>query len=250
MLLCAGMATSTAPGGSLDSPAGPGSAASALFTLPDIYTVLTTGATTNKREGAFAEPAGGPTNAAGFTLEQVYEAARADVRTYAVPKSGVITSHLAGDDGNLKKGRAWPNPRFTVMDDTNCVLDNLTGLMWARNANLFGQVNWATAVASCNDLVYGGYDDWRLPNVRELYSLIVLEYGSPLLCNTAGTAKLTANDPFNVVSAWMAASYWTSTTSAKVPNNAWHVELSRGWIYNSNTKSTACYVWPVRGGRR
>ena len=251
-MLCLGSAAMPALGGSLDSPAAPDNAESAMFTLSDVYNVLTTGATTNKRAGGFAVPTGGPTNGTytGCTFDQVYGAAKTDASMYITPKSGVVTSHRAGDDGELEKGRAWPNPRFTVQADTNCVLDNLTGLMWARNANQFGQVDWATALASCNDLVYGGYDDWRLPNVRELYSLIDLEFWTPALCNTEGTAKWTANNPFNVVAAWMASPYWTSTTSAVNANNAWYIELSRGWIYSSSAKTTAYYVWPVRGGRK
>ncbi|MBI5195097.1 MAG: hypothetical protein HZA10_02105, partial [Nitrospirae bacterium] len=39
-----------------------------------------------------------------------------------------------GQDGEILSGVAWPNPRFSVNGD--CVTDNLTGLMWAKNANL------------------------------------------------------------------------------------------------------------------
>jgi hypothetical protein len=39
-----------------------------------------------------------------------------------------------GQDGEIRAGVAWPNPRFSISGD--CVTDNLTGLMWAKNANL------------------------------------------------------------------------------------------------------------------
>jgi hypothetical protein len=39
-----------------------------------------------------------------------------------------------GHDGELKRGTAWPFPRFELRRDT--VLDHLTGLEWARNANI------------------------------------------------------------------------------------------------------------------
>jgi len=72
---------------------------------------------------------------------------------------GLMVSSTAGTN---QLGVAWPNPQFTVQstntigqpdDRINCVLDNLTGLMWARNANLArntslsvnGTCTWATA---------------------------------------------------------------------------------------------------------
>jgi hypothetical protein len=65
---------------------------------------------------------------------------------------------------------AWPSPRFTAQTVT--VTDNLTGLMWTKNANLAGTKNWSDALTYCNSLDHGGYTDWRLPNIRELHSLI------------------------------------------------------------------------------
>jgi len=54
-----------------------------------------------------------------------------------VPKTGQTTSYATGDDGDLEKGVAWPDPRF--MDNGNgTVTDNLTGLIWLKNANCFG----------------------------------------------------------------------------------------------------------------
>ena len=52
-----------------------------------------------------------------------------------------------GSDGDLQKGVAWPNPRFT--DNANgTVTDNLTGLIWLKNANCFGRPVW-TARGTC-----------------------------------------------------------------------------------------------------
>ena len=51
-----------------------------------------------------------------------------------VPKTGQTTGYATGDDGALQKGVAWPNPRFTDNGD-GTVTDNLTGLIWLKNAN-------------------------------------------------------------------------------------------------------------------
>lgn len=53
-------------------------------------------------------------------------------------------------------GVAWPNPRFTVSGD--CVTDNLTGLMWAKDANLINsQWTWQGALDFAMGLSLYGY---------------------------------------------------------------------------------------------
>jgi hypothetical protein len=64
-----------------------------------------------------------------------------------VPKTGQKTSYPPGDDGDLAKGVAWPNPRFTDNGD-GTITDNLTGLIWLKNANCFGLRNWLNMLAS------------------------------------------------------------------------------------------------------
>ena len=71
-----------------------------------------------------------------------------------VPKTGQTTSYTLGDDGDLEKGVPWPNPRFTDNED-GTVTDNLTGLLWLKNANCFGSTTWSQAVSYCNGLASG-----------------------------------------------------------------------------------------------
>jgi hypothetical protein len=79
----------------------------------------------------------------------------------------VIYCDGTGQDGDIRAGVPWPDPRFTVSGD--CVTDNLTGLMWAKNANLpNGDRDWQGALDFANGLSLCGYSDWRLPNVNEL----------------------------------------------------------------------------------
>jgi hypothetical protein len=178
----------------------------------------------------------------------------ASLGTYnaGVPKTGQTTSYATGDDGDLEKGVVWPNPRFT--DNNNgTVTDNLTGLIWLKNANCFGTRNWATALGDANGLASGtcGLTDgstagqWRLPNVRELQSIVHYGFFNPAVPNTAGTAKWTAGDPFTGVQSNF---YWTSTTTAGWTETAWSVNLVFGTMYNDG-KALTEYVWPVRGGQ-
>ena len=186
--------------GSLNPPAGPGDPASQMYTVEQIYNRLSGGGNATKMT-SFTEPLAWPNSGTMHTLDDIYALAW----PARVPKTGQTTSYAARDDGDLEKGVAWPNPRFT--DNGNgTVTDNLTGLMWMKNANVgndcagadAGTVNWATALASaaaCNaGAGYAGQTDWRLPNVRELLSLI--DYGRFRALRR--DSKWTAGNPFTV----------------------------------------------------
>lgn len=171
-----------------------------------------------------------------------------------VPKTGQTASYTTGDDGDLEKGVSWPNPRFTDNGD-GTVTDNLTELIWLKNANRPNSLqNWANALNYCNLLADDGTDltdgsvagDWRLPNVKELESLIHYGLYDPAIPNTAGTGKWTEGDPFTGVASF---TYWASTTAAASPStNAFAVSVIYGFNY-SYDKTTSFYVWPVRGGK-
>lgn len=159
-----------------------------------------------------------------------------------VPKTGQTTAYAAGDDGALQKGVAWPNPRFT--DNNNgTVTDNLTGLIWLKRADCFGSKPWATALSDANTLNSGecGLSDgsvegnWRLPNVRELQSLI--DYGQ----------SYPAMPPGHPFTGAQSNIYWASTTVAYNPSSAWIVSLFYGIVYPDD-KTSGYFVWPVRGG--
>jgi len=159
-----------------------------------------------------------------------------------VPKTGQTTPQATGDDGDLEMGVAWPSTRF-LRHRTGVVTDMLTGLVWLENADCFGQKNWATALSDANGLASGYCDltdgssagDWRLPNVRELQSLI--DYGQ------YGPA-LPDGHPFLGV---QLSSYWSSSTHA-YNTSGWYVHLFYGYVSNAN-KTIDLYVWPVRGGQ-
>jgi hypothetical protein len=124
------------------------------------------------------------------TLDEIYQKLEQLAPGGLVPvtKTGQTTSYAAGDDGDLEKGVAWPDPRFTDHGD-GTVTDNLTGLIWLKNANCFGRRTWNQALSECNNLANGSCGltdgssagDWRLPNVRELQSLVDYSRYDPAL---------------------------------------------------------------------
>jgi hypothetical protein len=56
------------------------------------------------------------------------------------------------------------------------VSDLVTGLMWQKTPDLTRRYTHAEALAKAPDLRLAGYDDWRLPTVKEIYSLLAF-YG-------------------------------------------------------------------------
>jgi hypothetical protein len=146
-------------------------------------------------------------------------------------------------DGDFQMGVPWPDPRFTDNGD-GTVTDKLTGLMWAKDANLDnGTMPWNDAIDYANNLSLGSggcgtnYTDWRLPNIKELLSLI--DYGNY-------NVVLPSGHPFSNV---QESHYWSSTTTETTGiREAWKVSLVDGLV-NSDRKYalTVNGVWPVRG---
>ncbi len=178
-----------------------------------------------------------------------------------VAKTGQTTSYAIGDDGDLEKGVAWPNPRFTDNND-GTVTDNLTGLIWLQVAvctqtiagidNSSKELPWLEALIWTNGLENGFCEltdgstagVWRLPNKKELESLLDFAYLLPALSNDAGTGHW-QEDETSAFAAVMSTGYWTSTSYAGDAGNAWYVHLASGALMSS-TKMGSHGVWPVR----
>jgi len=56
-------------------------------------------------------------------------------------------------------------------DESGIVTDAKTGLMWQDDANITAMMDWNAAVAQCEAMTLGGYDNWRLPNFSEMVSI-------------------------------------------------------------------------------
>jgi hypothetical protein len=77
-------------------------------------------------------------------------------------------------------------PSYTT--SSSIVTDNITGLMWTQSSDLDGDGNttdaddkrsYSDAISYCSNLSLGGYDDWNLPNIKTLYSLILFTGQDP-----------------------------------------------------------------------
>ena len=149
-----------------------------------------------------------------------------------------------GQDGDIRAGVEWPTPRFK--DNGNgTVTDQLTGLIWLKNANCAGPMTWDDALTYCNSLVSGSCGlsdgsvagDWHCPNIIELESLTnAEELDSAAWLNTQGFSNV-------------ASHYYWSSTNHRPSNFGYSVDMGGGYnlVYDW-AKHQTFYVWPVRGG--
>ena len=159
-----------------------------------------------------------------------------------LPKTGqTVTAPTAnyatGDDGTYQKG--WSGTRFTDNGD-GTITDNATGLMWVAGptaAGIGSSYLWATAVSNCEDLTYAGYSDWRLPNIKELMSIV--DYGDATAPAIDQTYFTECQSDF----------YWSSTTYAPFAPYAWLVGFDDGYVDVDSKTIAPYYVRPVRGGQ-
>jgi hypothetical protein len=148
-----------------------------------------------------------------------------------------------GGDGECaaleETGGALGESRFLSSEET--ALDRLTGLEWTRVARSEqGHMDWRSAleaVSVINARGTFGHFDWRLPNVRELESLVCLVTHSP---------ALPVGHPFEHVG----SSYWTSTTSTYEPSYAWVLHMEDGAVGVGFKQNRGFSLWPVRDGKQ
>jgi hypothetical protein len=71
-------------------------------------------------------------------------------------------------------------PAYTVSSDDLTVYDEVTGLTWQKTPDTTG-LSWEEAYEYCESLELGGYDDWRMPTTKELFSISDFSEGWPYL---------------------------------------------------------------------
>jgi hypothetical protein len=104
-------------------------------------------------------------------------------------------------------------------DDT--VTDEATGLMWSQDDSGEG-MNWEDALAYAEDSTYAGYDDWRLPNIKELQSIADYSGAFPAM----DTSVFNLTELTNIKGQTDYPFYWSSTS-----NPVEGEEVDNGSIY-------------------
>lgn len=141
---------------------------------------------------------------------------------------------------------AQPDPRFVDNDD-GTVTDTANGLMWVKStpSALFKHaVTWFEAKKESENMEFAGYNDWRLPTIKEWKTIIDTKYQFPALIEP---------NPFENVIVQLA--YWSASEyshgsdkecgQAGCARHSYVVQLYFGRV-KIQSKVTRAFVWPVR----
>lgn len=146
-----------------------------------------------------------------------------------VPKSNdEVASAMAVRGKSVEIWEKWSVGSVDVATDTS------TGLMWRRSED--GLREWQEALSHCRNMVTAGYEDWRLPTILELASIVSLDRIDPAI-NT----DIFPNTP-------VASSYWSSTVDMDPLGYPFYISFQNG-NDGSADPSGLRYVRAVRGGQ-
>jgi hypothetical protein len=137
-----------------------------------------------------------------------------------------------------------------IRDSINgIVVDTSSGYMWQDNVSYNdSSFKWIDSTSSfgnpsaikvCENLVLGGYSDWRVPNYNELLNLVDKDNYD----KTSSTVIYTPAVFENKINGW----YWSSTSNISEKNQAWIINFGNGQQSDVGSKSTNSYTRCVRG---
>ncbi len=136
------------------------------------------------------------------------------------------------------------------------ITDLNTGLMWEKKSDdgtIHDQHNvytwdeaFAVHVATLNSSTFAGHTDWRVPNRKELESILDLETFSPPVDPVFNTGCVPACT-VTTCSCTVSLFYWSSTSLTLAPTFAWVVLSNDGGV-NFGNKGSAFRIRAVRGG--
>ncbi|GAA5166826.1 hypothetical protein GCM10025770_24490 [Viridibacterium curvum] len=125
-------------------------------------------------------------------------------------------------------------PRLRLLE-TGDLIDDNTGLIWQQAASA-AAMNWEAALAWCENLTLAGSDDWRLPNIKELRSLV-------------DEGRLRPAVDTRLLPQMAALPYWSSTPLGNRPERAWQVDFASGLVtYSDKTEPLRVLAVRDEGG--
>jgi hypothetical protein len=214
-------------------------------------TIILSGSVDNNTTGTYTITYN-VSDAAGNTVNIVRTINVIPEDTEPVKRTGQTISYADFDDGYYQKGIAV---HYTRDDEKEIVTDVITGLMWQDNyavkddtnkkpwiiqanydAQDYNNTNGDTAMTYCSELIMDTYDDWRLPTLKELESIV-----DPSQYNV--DTYTPAIDPIFQYTKFN--TYWSGTKHVKKSQYAWWVYFARGDI-DETEKNHSLYVRCVR----
>jgi len=155
---------------------------------------------------------------------------------------------------DLYGNESEPGDRYTFSIIWPLVYDNVTGLTWEVKTkdddsihDRDNQYTWQEVNRFINDLnqmQFGGYNDWRLPTIKELSFIISDSYKKLTATFFSSEIYFPCTDSAPYISSTMLSHY---STPYETDISAWHVDFSDGSVYEKNRSLAPVRVMAVRG---
>jgi hypothetical protein len=113
-----------------------------------------------------------------------------------------------------------------VAGSDGTVRDGDTGLLWKQSSES-GRYTFDTAKAQCEALSFAGHDDWRVPSLTELQTLV----DETVVPADNGDAATTGRIDLTKFPDTPGEPYWTSSAYAGDPKMAWFVDFRPGYTF-------------------
>lgn len=137
------------------------------------------------------------------------------------------------------RGNEYYGKNNYVDNNDSTITDKATNLMWHQDDN-GASIDWNGAIAYCESSELAGYTDWKLPDAKELHSIVDYSRSpdttnSPAIdeiFNSTGIINEAGDDDFGF--------YWSSTTHETYSGSgaaAVYISFGRAMGYEDNTWS-------------
>ncbi len=177
--------------------------------------------------------------------------------SYVLPATGQTTCYgledaidcpTAGEDYYGQDANYVAGAEMSFEDNGDgTVTDLVTGLTWQQDPPS-EDFPWDDAVAYANEVELGGYDDWRLPSLKELFSISDFSSGWPYLDTEYFSL---VGDEVSKDQQYWSSNYYVGVTDDGGENTAFGVNHVTGHIKGYRANGTGPiggkYVRVVRG---
>ena len=123
-----------------------------------------------------------------------------------------------------------------ILNAGDMVFHKKTGLFWQDNRlSMSEKITYKESKELCEEMKIGGYEDWRIPTLKELLTIVDYKNYDPAILNGFSSIE--------------SSTYWSSTPYQGRDNEVWGVSFKSG-ATDSNSKTYDRFIRCVRASKK